>query len=72
MKEFIKEFIGILVLIGVSVLVTVVGLSIVDGTKCERQATMMGLNYNYSIITQCMVQTQDGWIPMKQLRGLRQ
>ena len=63
-----KELLAVLVLTAATVVFVLGLMYTIDGNRCKQRAEMMGLECHYSILTDCMVKTASGWLPMEQLR----
>jgi len=42
-----------------------------ESVACENKARLMGLQSDYGVLTDCMVKTEKGWIPIENVKVLQ-
>lgn len=62
-------------LIAGALIITPIVLAVAYGPvrwSCKNTATVMGLEWRYSLTTDCLVETDQGWIPLDQYRATQE
>lgn len=61
-----------LLLLTALLVVMAVGANILNHASCVSMASVMQKEYNYGIMSGCMIKTEKGFIPIQNIRGLKE
>jgi hypothetical protein len=62
-------FVGVCCFIGALLIgAVVVPVNYMAGKSCEAKAALMEVPYQYSLMTDCMIKTANGWLPINQYK----
>ncbi len=57
----------------VALLVTLICITmLLSSISCRSKARIMGVDYQWSVWTDCMIKDGDKWVPLKNYRDIRQ
>lgn len=66
-----NDVLTLLLLIAFSAVIAI-GSTTFNWMSCASKASVMQKEYNYGIMSGCMIKTEKGFIPIQNIRGLKE